>query len=90
MEFRLGSFNEDKRSKRPLQVVKGGVGGERLESRVDEVHKVLRILVGPWAELLDLFEDKATALLLVFDLIVLVDDDEEIGLLVTGVHEELL
>jgi len=81
VELRLGSLSKDKRSQRLLEVVKGRVGGERSKSagRVDEMHKIFRILVGPWAELLDLFEDAASALFLVLDLIVFIDDDEEIG-----------
>jgi hypothetical protein len=72
LEFRLGPLSKDERSQRLLEVVKGRVGGERLEStgRVDEMHKIFRILVGPRAELLDLFEDDASALFLVLDLIV--------------------
>ena len=58
--------------------------------RVNEVNKILRVLVRARTELLDLLQNKAPALSLVTNLLVLVDDDEQIRLLVAGVQQELL
>ena len=58
--------------------------------RVDEVDEILSVLVGPGTELLDLVQHETPALGLVPDLLVLVHDDEQVGLLVARVHQELL
>lgn len=51
--------------------------------------KLFGVIVGPRAELFDLLEHETPTLGLVPDLLVLVDDDEDVGLLVRGVEEEL-
>ena len=57
---------------------------------VDEMDEVLRVFVRAWAELLDLFENQTSALGLIPDLLVLVDDNEQVRLLLAGVRQELL
>ena len=53
------------------------------------MHEIFGIIPCSRAELLDLLEDKALAPFLVANLIESVDNDEEIGLLIAGVPEEL-